>query len=118
MTDTSEAYILSDEGKTTLVVIAGCGFALGDVVLIRYGKFSNATLILDFGFAVSCNCYDQVHVELNVPQHDALYTQKLDILGRDRTPRIKDDNEFAYYDKWDMRISQSLRAFARMISKN
>ena len=37
MTDTLEAYILSDEGKTTLVVIAGCGFAPGDEVLIRSG---------------------------------------------------------------------------------
>ena len=32
--------------------------------------------------------------------------------------RIKDDNEFAYYDKWGMGIPQSLRAFARMIIKN
>lgn len=29
-------------------------------VMIRYGKFSNATLLLDFGFTLQHNLYDQV----------------------------------------------------------
>ncbi|XP_047967684.1 ribulose-1,5 bisphosphate carboxylase/oxygenase large subunit N-methyltransferase, chloroplastic [Salvia hispanica] len=125
---TSDSYVLSDEGRQHSEVIADRDFAPGDEVLIRYGKFSNATLLLDFGFTVSCNRYDQVRVELNVPQHDALYTQKLEILGRDRTPRIKDDNEFTYYEnsftikkvgfgsRWGKGIPQSLRAFARIMA--
>ncbi|KAG6409693.1 hypothetical protein SASPL_127735 [Salvia splendens] len=125
---TSDSYVLSDAGRQHSEVIADRDFAPGDEVLIRYGKFSNATLLLDFGFTVSCNRYDQVRVELNVPQHDALYTQKLEILGRDRTPRIKDDNEFTYYEnsftvkkvgggsRWGKGIPQSLRAFARIMA--
>ncbi|XP_057799294.1 fructose-bisphosphate aldolase-lysine N-methyltransferase, chloroplastic [Salvia miltiorrhiza] len=125
---TSESYVLSDEGRQHSEVIADRDFAPGDEVLIRYGKFSNATLILDFGFAVPCNRYDQVPVKLNVPQHDPLYTQKLEVLGKDRTPRIKDDNEFTYSEnsftirevgagsRWGKGIPQSLRAFARIMA--
>lgn len=125
---TSESYVLSDEGKQHSEVIADRDFAAGDEVLIRYGKFSNATLILDFGFAVSPNRYDQVRFKLSVPQNDPLYTQKMEVLGRDRTPMIKDDNEFTYSEnsfvirevgagsRWGKGIPQSLRAFARIVT--
>ncbi|KAL0330161.1 UNVERIFIED_CONTAM: hypothetical protein Sradi_5002800 [Sesamum radiatum] len=91
---TSEAYVLCNESKKHSEVIADRDFARGDEVLIRYGKFSNATLLLDFGFTVSCNSYDQVQIELNIPQHDRLYTQKLELLDRHSTRSIKDVNEF------------------------
>lgn len=127
---TSESYMLSDEAKQHSEVIADCDFAPGDEVRIRYGKFSNATLILDFGFTVPCNCYDQVQINFDVPQHDALCTQKLELLGRYRTQSIKDDNEFTYSEnsftirevrpgsKWGKGIPQSLRAFARILTCN
>ncbi|KAG8375372.1 hypothetical protein BUALT_Bualt10G0093200 [Buddleja alternifolia] len=127
---TSESYVLSDEGKRHSEVIADRDFALGDEVLITYGKFSNATLMLDFGFTVSCNRYDQAQVELNVPQHDALYRQKLELFDRFRTRSIKDVNEFtssgnSFTIKEVKRgngkgkgIPQSLRAFARVLTCN
>ncbi|KAH6804530.1 SET domain-containing protein [Perilla frutescens var. frutescens] len=127
---TSESYVLSDEGKQHSEVIADREFAPGDEVRIRYGRFSNATLILDFGFSVSCNRYDHVQIKLNVPQHDVLCTQKLQLLGRHRTRSIKDDNEFTYSEnsftirevrpgsKWGKGIPQSLRAFARILTCN
>lgn len=127
---TSEAYVLSDETKQHSEVIADRDFAPGDEVLIRYGKFSNATLLLDFGFTVSCNSYDQVRVALNIPQHDGLYTQKLELLDRHRTPSIRDDNEFTSSgNSFTIRevrtgsrrgrgIPQSLRAFGRILTCN
>lgn len=126
---TSQSYALSNESRQHSEVIADRGFAAGDEVQIRYGKFSNATLILDFGFTVSCNRYDQVRIKLSVPQHDTLYTQKMELLGGDRTPSIKDDNEFftcsensftirkvGAGSKWGKGIPQSLRAFARILA--
>lgn len=35
-------------------------------VLIRYGKFSNATLLLDFGFTLPYNIHDQVSLGFNL----------------------------------------------------
>ncbi|XP_068314857.1 uncharacterized protein [Pyrus communis] len=43
-------------------VIGDRNYAPGEHVLIRYGKFSNATLLLDFGFTLSCNIHDQVQI--------------------------------------------------------
>lgn len=45
-------------------------------VLIRYGKFSNATLLLDFGFTVPYNIYDQVS-----PRFDQVYIYTFWILN-------------------------------------
>ncbi|KAI3468384.1 hypothetical protein Pfo_025047 [Paulownia fortunei] len=127
---TSEAYVLSDESKQHSEVIADHDFAPGDEVLIRYGKFSNATLLLDFGFTISCNSYDQVQVELNVPQHDRLYTHKLELLDSHPTRSIKDVNEFTSsgnsFTVREVRtgsrrgkgIPQSLRAFGRILTCN
>ncbi|PIN12453.1 rubisco methyltransferase [Handroanthus impetiginosus] len=127
---TSGSYVLSDEGKRHSEVIADRDFAQGDEVLIRYGKFSNATLLLDFGFTVSCNSYDQVRIELNIPQDDALYTQKLELLARHQTRSIKDVNEFtSTWNSFAIKevrsgsrkgkgIPQSLRAFCRIVTCN
>ncbi|KAK6158706.1 hypothetical protein DH2020_006020 [Rehmannia glutinosa] len=127
---TSDAYVLSNESKKHSEVIADHDFAPGDEVLIRYGKFSNATLLLDFGFTVSCNSYDQVQVELNVPQHDRLYKQKMELLDSHRTPNVKNVNEFtSSRNSFTIRevrtgsrkgkgIPQSLRAFCRILTCN
>ncbi|RWR76871.1 fructose-bisphosphate aldolase-lysine N-methyltransferase, chloroplastic isoform X1 [Cinnamomum micranthum f. kanehirae] len=46
----SETVLLSDEGKQISEAIADRDYDSGDQVFISYGKFSNATLLLDFGF--------------------------------------------------------------------
>ncbi|KAJ0735519.1 hypothetical protein HanPI659440_Chr11g0433021 [Helianthus annuus] len=51
-------------------------------VLIKYRKFSNARLLLDFGFIIPSNKYDQVKVEVNAPQNDHLHALKLELLHR------------------------------------
>ncbi|CAN6471136.1 unnamed protein product [Victoria cruziana] len=56
----SEACLLSDDDKEVSEVIAEQNYAPGEEVLISYGKFSNATLLLDFGFTLPYNPYDQV----------------------------------------------------------
>nr|GLL27896.1 histone-lysine N-methyltransferase setd3 isoform X7 [Ipomoea trifida] len=87
-------------------VIADRNYAPGDQVLIRYGKFSNATLLLDFGFTLLYNAYDQVlnNVESSNPW-------RMSILWR-----------FG----WEVRsaqgkgrgIPQSFRAYARVMCSN
>uniref|UniRef100_K3XQ78 Rubisco LSMT substrate-binding domain-containing protein n=1 Tax=Setaria italica TaxID=4555 RepID=K3XQ78_SETIT len=41
------------------MVIADRNYAVGEQVMIRYGKYSNAVLALNFGFTLSRNIYDQ-----------------------------------------------------------
>ncbi|KAI3710583.1 hypothetical protein L2E82_40367 [Cichorium intybus] len=55
----SETDVLGDDFKQVLEVIVDKSYGPGDEVLIRYGKFSNATLLLDFGFILPSNKYDQ-----------------------------------------------------------
>ncbi|GER34403.1 SET domain-containing protein [Striga asiatica] len=126
----SESYVLSDESQRHSEVIADRDFALGDEVLIKYGNFSNASLLLDFGFTVCGNKYDQVQIELTVPQSDELYEQKLELLERYQTPNIKDINEFTSLgNSFTFRkvkngsrkgkgIPQSVRAFSRILTCN
>ncbi|KAL6980441.1 hypothetical protein U1Q18_022080 [Sarracenia purpurea var. burkii] len=49
---------------TSVEVIADRDYAPGDQVMIRYGKFSNGTLLLDFGFTLSYNTYDEFPTSL------------------------------------------------------
>ncbi|GMN51222.1 hypothetical protein TIFTF001_020376 [Ficus carica] len=49
---TSEAFVLNDDNKQLSEVVADRNYSPGEQVLIRYGKFSNVTLLLDFGFTV------------------------------------------------------------------
>ncbi|XP_060175379.1 ribulose-1,5 bisphosphate carboxylase/oxygenase large subunit N-methyltransferase, chloroplastic isoform X4 [Lycium barbarum] len=99
-------------------------------VLIRYGKFSNARLLLDFGFTLPCNMYDQVQVELTIPHEDKLRQLKLELLSRHQTPILKDvngfsssENSFALKevrsaDAQGRGIPQSIRAFTRVLCSN
>ncbi|CAA0831949.1 SET domain-containing protein [Striga hermonthica] len=124
----SESYVLSDESQQHSVVIADRDFALGDEVLINYGNFSNASLLLDFGFTVCGNKYDQAQIELTVPQSDVLYEKKLELLERHQTPSVKDINEFTSLgNAFTFRkvkndslkgkgIPQSARAFSRILA--
>ncbi|XAR56125.1 Histone-lysine N-methyltransferase [Bertholletia excelsa] len=123
----AEAIVLSDEDKKFSEVISDRDYAPGDQVFIRYGKFSNATLLLDFGFTLPYNIYDEVWIRVNIPHHDPLCAKKLELLCTDRTPAIEDDNGFSFsLDTFTIKevksakgkgrgIPQSLRAFARIL---
>ncbi|RXI09053.1 hypothetical protein DVH24_023197 [Malus domestica] len=96
------------------LVIADCNYAPGEQVLIRYRKFSNATLLLDFGFTLSYNIYDQVslgfqftivtmiallcwenvEIQVNIPHHDVLREMEWELLKRHHRPIGNDVNGF------------------------
>ncbi|XP_019441653.1 PREDICTED: fructose-bisphosphate aldolase-lysine N-methyltransferase, chloroplastic isoform X2 [Lupinus angustifolius] len=124
----SESIVMSDDDKQCSEVIADRDYAPGEQVLIRYGKFSNATLILDFGFTVPYNTYDQVQFQFDIPKHDPLHGMKLELLQRYFVLPTEDVkslehsvNSFTIKEVKSARgkgkgIPQSLRAFARVLS--
>eukprot|EP00258_Populus_trichocarpa_P046458 XP_024462477.1 ribulose-1,5 bisphosphate carboxylase/oxygenase large subunit N-methyltransferase, chloroplastic isoform X1 [Populus trichocarpa] len=126
----SEAFVLNDEDKQVSEVIADRNFAPHEEVLIRYGKFSNATLLLEFGFIVPHNIHDQVQIHIDVPNHDFLGEMKLDILRRHHLPTTRYANDFKFSgDSFIIKevrsargkgkgLPQSLRAFARVLCCN
>lgn len=124
----SEACVLNDEGNQFSEVIADRDYIPGEQVLIRYGKFSNGTLLLNFGFTLHCNIYDQVLVEFSIPHHDHLRQMKLDLLRRYRAPATRDIKEnpediftlkkVKSSDANGRGIPQSFRAFARVMCLN
>ncbi|XP_010253403.1 PREDICTED: fructose-bisphosphate aldolase-lysine N-methyltransferase, chloroplastic isoform X2 [Nelumbo nucifera] len=124
----SEALLLSDEDKQTSEVIADRDYAPGEEVLIRYGKFPNATLLMDFGFTLPYNIYDQVQICVSVPQGDPLHLMKLELLHKYCMPTPTDGHGLNSFNcsftikevrsaKGKGRgIPQSLRACARILS--
>lgn len=77
-------------------IIADRDYAPGEQVLIRYGKFSNATLMLDFGFTIPYNIYDQVQIQFDIPKHDPLHDMKLELLHRYFVPPPEDIKGLTY----------------------
>ncbi|KAH8501627.1 hypothetical protein H0E87_016427 [Populus deltoides] len=126
----SEAFVLNDEDKQVSEVIADRNFAPHEEVLIRYGKFSNAILLLEFGFIVPHNIHDQVQIHIDVPNHDFLGEMKLDILRRHHLPTTRYANDFKFSgDSFIIKevrsargkgkgLPQSLRAFSRVLCCN
>ncbi|KAJ6820091.1 uncharacterized protein M6B38_399290 [Iris pallida] len=125
---TSQKTFVKEEFSAVKSVIADQSYAAGDQVLIRYGRFSNATLLLDFGFTLPCNIYDQVQIWMDLPAHDPLYTMKLELLHKHCLPKnspakalhtsgspfiIKEVKSATGKGKG---IPQALRAFARVLS--
>ncbi|KAG4998760.1 hypothetical protein JHK84_029805 [Glycine max] len=110
------------------LIIADRDYAPGEQVLIRYGKFSNATLMLDFGFTIPYNIYDQVQIQFDIPKHDPLRDMKLELLHQYFIPPPEDMkglshpvNSFSIKEvKSDSGkgkgLPQSLRALARVLS--
>lgn len=124
----SKSFLLSDDDKEVSEVIADRDYALGEQVMIKYGKFPNSTLLLDFGFTLKDNIHDQVQISIDVPKHDRLCKEKLVLLHKYSMPTtIKNSelhsSEFSFTLK-EVRstqgkgkgIPQSLRAFARVLS--
>ncbi|XP_068637796.1 fructose-bisphosphate aldolase-lysine N-methyltransferase, chloroplastic isoform X2 [Aristolochia californica] len=125
----SGSVLLSDEDKRISEVIADRDYAVGEEVFIRYGKYSNATLMLDFGFTLSHNIYDQVQIWMAVSEHDPLCAEKVELLHKHSMPTIICEkggvnyhgNLFTIKEVRSARgtgkgIPQSLRAFARVLS--
>ncbi|XP_068637804.1 fructose-bisphosphate aldolase-lysine N-methyltransferase, chloroplastic isoform X3 [Aristolochia californica] len=115
--------------KGLSLVIADRDYAVGEEVFIRYGKYSNATLMLDFGFTLSHNIYDQVQIWMAVSEHDPLCAEKVELLHKHSMPTIICEkggvnyhgNLFTIKEVRSARgtgkgIPQSLRAFARVLS--
>ncbi|XP_052485579.1 uncharacterized protein LOC105779833 isoform X4 [Gossypium raimondii] len=110
-------------------VIADRNYAPGEEVLINYGKFPNAMLLLDFGFTVPYNIHDQVQIQLSIPHDDNLREMKLELLQH-LTPKIKDavgfncpEDTFIIKEVRSPRgkgkgLPQALRAFARLLCCN
>ncbi|KAL8166795.1 hypothetical protein V2J09_008294 [Rumex salicifolius] len=124
---TSVSLVLSDDLKQISEVIADRNYAPGEEILIRYGKFPNSTLLMDFGFTLAYNIHDQVQIQIDIPDHDHLRTMKLDILHRHHFSAIKDTSfnstggSFLIKELRSSKgngkgIPQSLRAFARVLS--
>lgn len=123
----SETIVLSDEDKELSEVIADCVYVPGDQVLISYGKFSNATLLLDFGFTLSHNIYDEAKIQVNIPHGDPLRTEKLKLLHKHRTPATVEGNSLcSSLDVFTIKevrsikgkgrgIPQALRAYCRVL---
>lgn len=124
----SEAMVLNDDEKQLSEVIADRDYAPGEHVLIRYGKYSNATLMLDFGFALPYNIHDQVQVQVKTVKDDPLAGVKLELWQRSCTPATEYVNGVhSLGNSFTIRevrcatgkgrgLPQSLRAFARILS--
>lgn len=84
------ADFLNHDGVSEAIIIADRDYAPGEQVLIRYGKFSNATLMLDFGFTIPYNIYDQVQIQFDIPKHDPLRDMKLELLHQYFIPPPED----------------------------
>ncbi|WJX21723.1 [histone H3]-lysine(4) N-trimethyltransferase [Trifolium repens] len=124
----SEAIVMSDDNKQCSEVIADRDYVPGEQVLIRYGKFSNATLMLDFGFTIPYNIYDEVQIHCDIPKQDPLRELKLELLQQYFVPPIKEAkclkysvNSFTIKEVKSARgkgkgVPQSLRALARVLS--
>ncbi|XP_024013844.1 ribulose-1,5 bisphosphate carboxylase/oxygenase large subunit N-methyltransferase, chloroplastic isoform X2 [Eutrema salsugineum] len=123
----SASIVLSDEDKQLSEVTADRNYNLGDEVLIRYGEFSNATLMLDFGFTLPYNIHDEVQIHMDVPNDDPLRHMKLGLLQSHYTRSVKDISIFhSSCDTFTIKevksskgkgkgLPQSLRAFARLL---
>ncbi|KAJ0246949.1 Rubis-subs-bind domain-containing protein [Hirschfeldia incana] len=121
------SIVLSDEDNRLSEVTADRNYSVGDEVFIRYGEFSNATLMLDFGFTLPYNTHDEVQIQMDVPNDDPLLNMKLGLLQTHCTRSVKDINIFhSSYDTFTIKevkaatgkgkgIPQSLRAFARLL---
>ncbi|KAL1213708.1 Ribulose-1,5 bisphosphate carboxylase/oxygenase large subunit N-methyltransferase [Cardamine amara subsp. amara] len=123
----SSSIVMSDEDKQLSEVIADRNYSPGDEVLISYGKFSNATLMLDFGFTLPYNIHDEVQIQMDVPNDDPLCNMKLGLLQTHHTRSVKDISIFhSSSDTFVIKevksakgkgkgFPQSLRAFSRVL---
>ncbi|KAJ3676661.1 hypothetical protein LUZ60_004073 [Juncus effusus] len=118
----SRSLLEIDVKKERAEIMADRSYDIGEEVMIRYGKFSNATLLLDFGFTIPRNIYDQVKLWMNVSSDDPLHAEKSKILHENLFPKRKNQAEYftikqvkTYRGKMKG-ISPAFIAFARVLS--
>ncbi|XP_028799450.1 ribulose-1,5 bisphosphate carboxylase/oxygenase large subunit N-methyltransferase, chloroplastic isoform X2 [Neltuma alba] len=119
------ADFLNHDGDSDSIVMSDDDKQYSEV-LIRYGKFSNATLMLDFGFTLPYNNYDEVQIQLDIPKHDPLRDLKMELLrqyfvrpNKDVKGLSNSVNSFIIKEVTSAKgkgLPQSLRAFARVLS--
>ncbi|WOL16262.1 hypothetical protein Cni_G25049 [Canna indica] len=121
---TSRAW---DFSNCISLVIADRDYAIGEQVMISYGKLCNAELLLDFGFTLQNNIYDQVQLCMDIPSHDPLYEIKTELLENHCFPRNRiGDKSNSSGNSFIIKavksascngkgIPQALRAFARVL---
>ncbi|KAH9767954.1 set domain-containing protein 4 [Citrus sinensis] len=102
----SEAVVLHDEDKQL------------SEVWITYGKFSNSTLLLDFGFSLPYNSHDEVQIQIKVPDHDPLLEVKLEVLQSHCLPRARDVNGFkSSNDSFTIKLAMQLSTYCFLVVK-
>jgi hypothetical protein len=68
---------IQTEDDGSVVLIATQSIQSGDELVLSYGKLDNHTLLLDYGFMVYDNPYDNISVLFDVDAVKVLYTQLL-----------------------------------------
>ncbi|KAK4761728.1 hypothetical protein SAY87_029612 [Trapa incisa] len=123
----AKSIVLNDEKEQISEVIADRDYAAGDQIWITYGKFSNAILLLEFGFTLPHNTFDEVQITFKIPSRDPLYEMKSELLERHCFPTLTDLRGFkcvgSSFTITEVRsaigksrgIPQSLRAAARVL---
>ncbi|CAN7093328.1 unnamed protein product [Brassica rapa subsp. narinosa] len=111
----SASIVLTDEDNQLSEVTADRDYSPDNSVLIRYGEFSNATLMPTY------NTHDEVQIQMDIPNDDPLRNMKLGLLQTHYTRSVKDINIFhSSYDTFTIKevksatgkgIPQSLLAF-------
>ncbi|KAL8521766.1 hypothetical protein ACS0TY_012061 [Phlomoides rotata] len=111
--NTSESDFFSDERRQCSVIVADRDFAAGEEVVMRYGKYGNATLLLGFGFTIPHNTYDFDLVNLSgiAQDHNQLCSSD-QMLGLSPSWNAVKIHEVRSMED----IPLSLRAFARILA--
>ncbi|XP_024535646.1 fructose-bisphosphate aldolase-lysine N-methyltransferase, chloroplastic [Selaginella moellendorffii] len=121
------AMLSYDEDRHCAEVVSDRDYATGDQVVISYGQLSNATLALDFGFALPFNPHDQAGIWLSLSEKDPLRDSKLKLLHSHNmqtcVTREGVDTAGSSFSLQEVKskagrgkgIPQTLRAFARVV---
>ncbi|KAH0910910.1 LOW QUALITY PROTEIN: hypothetical protein HID58_034231 [Brassica napus] len=86
---------MNHDGLSASIVLTDEDNQLSEV-LIRYGEFSNATLMLDFGFTLPYNTHDEVQIQMDIPNDDPLRNMNLGLL---QTHYTRSGSEISYRER-------------------
>lgn len=77
-------------------IVADKDFSAGEGIFIKYGDYSNAELLQDYGFTVENNAFDFVIIQLEVPSDTPLLNRKINILRKHGAQDMNDDTLFSF----------------------
>ncbi|KAL8521758.1 hypothetical protein ACS0TY_012053 [Phlomoides rotata] len=111
--NTSESDFFSNERRQYSEIVADRDFAAGEEVVMSYGKYANATLLLGFGFTIphNTNDFDLVNLSNIAQDHNQLCSSD-QMLGFSPSWNAVKIHEVRSMED----IPQSLRAFARILA--